>query len=357
MATDSPIRVAILGASGRQGKRRADAVTRVPGMSLAYLADIPQATAALQELSTRYQCPSTSDWEAAVSDKQVDAVVVCTPNSKHVEMALKALQQGKHVLVEKPLANSVAECAELTREADRAQLVLRTGFNYPFRTPIQHGLELFAQGAIGKLLGFRAIISHSQFMGQAGGNQWFCQPGLAGHGAWMDLGIHMVDLAHHVISSVGDQFSTVSAQISEGRVIRPSSTEATLEEECVALYRTRDGRLVSIQASWVEVRPFLGARIELIGDNGRIDIDLGNRVTKIAQRHENRVVESQQEFPYVDPDPSWATEMTLFRDLIQSPQRRGEAGAVGLKVQRLAFAAYESAHADGQSVSLAAAYE
>jgi len=262
-----------------------------------------------------------------------------------------ALMRGKHVLVEKPLSNSMDDVAEMAGEAEQAGLVLKAGFNYPYRAPIKLGFAHFLNGEIGTLLGLRGVISHSQFLGQ-NGNQWFCQPSLAGHGAWLDLGIHLVDLAQWAISADGDEFSTVSAQISDGRLIRAEKGDAHLEEECIAVYRTRANRLVSLHASWVEARSFLGASIELIGDSGRIVIDLGNRSTKLVQRQDGKVTEYVREFPYVDPDPSWTEELTVFRDMILAEDGHHLAGAAGHNVHRLAFAAYDSARADGKIVSL-----
>jgi predicted dehydrogenase len=111
--------------------------------------------------------------------------------------------------------------------------------------------------------------------------------------------------------------------------------------------------LVSLHASWVEARPFLGARIELIGDRGRIEIDLGVRATRLVKRDGSRVTESTTEFDYVDPDPSWAREMELFRNMIDPPAGDGLPANSPLTAHRLAFAAYESARAGGLPVALA----
>src|SRR5262245_51167676 len=300
MRDHDPIRIAILGATGRQGRRRADAVARVPGLLLTHVADIPAAAAPLQELATRYACEYSTDWEQAVRDKKVGAVIICTPNSRHVEMAQESLRQEKHVLVEKPLANSLGEAAQIAAQAARGGLVLKVGFNYPHRAPIRRGFEHLLAGDIGTLLGFRGVISHSQFLGTSSRTQWFCQPDLAGHGAWFDLGIHLVDLAHRAITSCGDDFAMVTAQLADGRLICTDDGRGVLEEECIAIYRTRENRLVSLHASWVEARPFLGARIELIGDRGRVEIDLGARATRLVQRHTGGVTETATEFEYVD---------------------------------------------------------
>jgi predicted dehydrogenase len=351
MSHNHPIRVAILGATGRQGKRRADAVTRVPGMSLVQLSDIPLVATALQELAKKYGCDHATEWEAAIDDPRVDAVLICTPNSRHAEMAHAALKRGKHVLVEKPLANSMSDVAAMVAQAETAGLTLKAGFNYPFRAPIRKGFEHFFAGTIGKLLGMRAVISHSQFMSQTSHNQWFCQPGMAGHGAWLDLGIHVLDLAQWAISADGDEFTTVSAHSSAGRIFPAVPGQTQLDEECVAVYRTRAGRIVTLQASWIDARPFLGARIELIGELGRVEIDLGGRATRLVQRTSGPVTESAEEFAYEDPDPSWTSELIVFRDRVLAGTDRQHRRS-DLKVHQLAFAAYDSAHANGQVVSV-----
>jgi predicted dehydrogenase len=346
MNDNSSLRVAVLGATGRQGRRRADAVTKVPGLAMAQLVDIPEAVAPLEELARKYECAATSDWEAVVRGDLADVVIICTPNSRHAEMALGALAHGKHVLVEKPLADSVENARLVAAEAERKGLALKTGFNVPFRRQLREAFAHFVAGKIGNLLCLRGVISHSQFMSPDAGAKWFCQPGLASHGAWLDLGIHLVDLASRALAVCGDEFATVTAQMAGGRVIVADD----LEEECVALYKTRAGRLVSLHASWVELRPFAGSRFELIGDQGRIDIDLGARTTKLFERQSGKVVESLAQFEYVDPDPSWTTELEAFLQMIHDGPAHSRHAESGLAVQEVAFAAYESARNGGRVV-------
>ncbi|MFN0054065.1 MAG: Gfo/Idh/MocA family protein [Planctomycetales bacterium] len=343
MSSQGAIQVAILGATGRQGRRRADAVSRVPGLAVGLLADLPEAEKSLQELALRWECPFATNWEQAVGQPQIGAVIICTPNSRHAEMALAALAHGKHVLVEKPLADTLASAQEVTDAARRAGLILKTGFNVPFRTQVREALKCLRDGRIGELLGIRGVISHSQFMGEGAGAKWFCQPGLAGHGAWLDLGIHLLELAQRTLNDVGDKACAVTAHLAGGRVIGAPGPENRLEEECVAVFRTRGGRLVSIHASWIEARPFAGARMEWIGSQGRLEVDLGARTTRLCVREATGVRESVSQFEYVDPDPSWTGELQEFHRSILSSGSAWNPDDCSLEVHRLAFAAYESA--------------
>ncbi|MFN0054076.1 MAG: Gfo/Idh/MocA family protein [Planctomycetales bacterium] len=352
MSSEHPISVAILGATGRQGRRRADAVARTPGLALGCLVDIPASSAALGELSEKYRCAASTTWENVVQDPSIGAVVVCTPNSWHTPMTIGALQGGKHVLVEKPLCDAMDSAEQMVAEAERAGVTLKVGFSYPYRAPVREGFQHLIDGTIGGLLGVRGVMSHSIFLEANQQRKWFSQPDQAGHGAWFDLGIHLVDLAHRAVLLAGDEFVGVNAQVAGGRLIAPGVDPQVLEEECVALYRTRGGRLTSLHASWVEARPFLGCRFELIGELGRVEIDLGTRTVRRIVRRDGKASESVKEFDYVDPDPCWGAEMAEFRDMIRGDADGRTCGRVGLRVHRLAFAAYESARHEGLPVSL-----
>ncbi len=92
----------------------------------------------------------TSHWESVLSDRQVDAVIVALPVSLHHPFALEALQAGKHVLVEKPLARSVGECDELIRTADRHERVLMVGHTFEFNAAVQTVGEYLRTGELGE---------------------------------------------------------------------------------------------------------------------------------------------------------------------------------------------------------------
>ncbi len=144
----------------------------------------------------------------AVTDENVDAVVVATPNAQHVDVAVAAADAGKHVLVEKPMARTLAEADTMVDAAARAGVVLMTAHNLRFAAPFAALRTHVVGGGIGRLTGFRAAFGHAgpeQWVSDA---TWFRDPELAGGGALIDLGVHVVDLVRMV---TGDEVVAVSA--------------------------------------------------------------------------------------------------------------------------------------------------
>jgi len=97
-----------------------------------------------------------TDYREVLTRRDIDAVVVATPNFLHREIVLAALAAGKHVLCEKPLALNREEAEEMLRAAERAGRVHMTAFTYRFTPAIQHARRLIEQGTLGELRTVRA---------------------------------------------------------------------------------------------------------------------------------------------------------------------------------------------------------
>ena len=351
------LRATILGAAGRQGRRRTDAVLQTPGLALAKLVDVPEFKDDLQCLARQSKCAFTTDWQKAVTSRATDVVIICTPNHLHAEMAIEALGHGKHVLLEKPLANTLEDATKIVAERRSVSSVLKVGFNYRYRDPIKRALEYLRSGVIGRLLSLRAVIGHSQFLEPLRERSWFVDPTLGGRGALLDLGVHMLDLARLALSIDHDEFESVVARTCVGRVFNPTADttpadRSQVDEEACAIFRSRAGRNFILNASWVELRKFLGARIEFIGDDGRIEADLTTHTTRLVRRGHGMLREELTAFDAVSPDPSWAAELVELRDSILYGRPLEGNGEDGLAAQRLVFAAYASAQAGGYPVQL-----
>src|SRR5699024_2111918 len=115
---------------------------------------------AVGEAAERYGfAGSTTRWQDLVEDGEIDVIDICTPGDTHVEIAIAALEAGKHVLCEKPLATSVAESARMTRAAAaaRAQGVRSMcGFSYRRTPALAYARRLVAEGAVGEIRQVRA---------------------------------------------------------------------------------------------------------------------------------------------------------------------------------------------------------
>ena len=133
------------------------------------------------------------DFLKSVADPAVDAVVVATLNATLAPISAAAIRAGKHVIVEKPGAITVAEIDELQALAAQHQVQVRVGFNHRFHPALQKARELFTSGALGELMFVRARYGHGARVGYD--KEWRSDPALSGGGELMDQGVHLIDLA------------------------------------------------------------------------------------------------------------------------------------------------------------------
>ncbi len=247
----SAFRFALIGC-GAIGRFRAQGLARTPGAQLASVSDIDAArgNAFVSEFGARY----VPDWRAAMAD--VDAVIVSTHPPLHEEMCVAALEQGKHVLCEKPLARNPEECRRILDAAQKSGKHLATGFNYRYYQSIVTAREILDSGRIGRLDHIRS------FAGHPGGKEftapWVYDPSTMGGGALVDNGIHILDLTLYFLGKVSEVKGYRTSNVWE---------KGLCEDNAFALLKNPDGPVASLQASWTEWR---GYRfwIEIFGTRG-----------------------------------------------------------------------------------------
>jgi UDP-N-acetylglucosamine 3-dehydrogenase len=201
------------------------------------------------------------DWRELIAARDIDAVDICAPNHLHAEIAVAAAAAGKHVLVEKPMAVSLAEADGMIAAADRAGVVLMVAHNLRFAPLYREVKRLLDEGAIGRLLAARGFFMHAgpdEFWGAE--SDWFWDAGRAGGGSLLDMGIHMVDLMRWY---VGEAVTEVSAMTS--RMLKPSP----FEDNAVVLMRFEGGLVASVQSSW-SARPQPDRGLTIHGEEGYI---------------------------------------------------------------------------------------
>ena len=157
-----------------------------------------------KEQAETYSVPQAfGSYEALLASPDVDAVYIPLPNSLHLEWTLKALDAGKHVLCEKPLATTAAECEQVARKADETGLRVLEGFMYRFHPRFERLLELLQQNAVGDVTFIR--VAHS-FAVSGGGNIRFSSR--LGGGALLDVGCYCANVSRTV---TGEEPVKVSA--------------------------------------------------------------------------------------------------------------------------------------------------
>ena len=250
------MRYGLIGCGGI-GTLRAKALRQTPGAQLVALFDIESNRS--KQLAQLVSAEVMPTWADLVMSDDIDAVVVSTPPDSHAELTIAALQAGKHVLCEKPLARSSLECQSMVDAAQQAGRFLATGFNYRFYPSVMKARDLLASGRIGEL---DHIRSYAGYTAADHSQSWLHEASVMGGGALWDNGTHLIDLTAFFLGNVVEAEGFASGAIWGFQGI---------EDNGFLLLRNQDGRIASLQASWTEWKGYRFL-LEIYGYKGIIQI-------------------------------------------------------------------------------------
>jgi predicted dehydrogenase len=141
-------------------------------------------------------------WENLLADPKVDVVDICLPNYMHKEVVLAAIDAGKHVICEKPLANTAADSKEMLEAAEKAGIVHQVGFNWRMPPAIRLAKKFVTEGALGKILDFRGFWLSEWAIDPSVPVSWRFDKSKAGSGSLGDIGGHIIDYARFLVGEV-----------------------------------------------------------------------------------------------------------------------------------------------------------
>ena len=311
-----------------------------------------------------------TDWRALIARDDVQLIDIAAPGGVHAPIAIAALQAGKHVLCEKPLANTLAEAERMSAAADAAfpsGARAMVGFNYRRVPALALARRLVEQGRIGTLRHVRAVYLQDWLVDPDSPLTWRMQAEQAGSGALGDLGAHIVDLARFL---TGDEIAGVSALSATFVQRRPlpdgeGAGEVTVDDAVVFTARFESGALGSFEATRYAAGRKNGLRIELNGSAGSLAFDLerlnelefydGDDTDGGATAGFRRILVTEPEHPYLSgwwpPGHTLGWEHTFTnqaRDLLTAIADGGQPAPSfgdGLAVQRVLDAVARSAAA------------
>jgi predicted dehydrogenase len=304
-----------------------------------------------------------TDWRKLIARDDVDLVDICTPGDTHAEIAIAALEAGKHVLCEKPLANSVAEAeamAEAARKARERGVRAMVAFNYRRVPALAHARNLVASGALGEIRHVRSVYLQDWLSDPQAPMTWRLRKESAGSGALGDLGAHIVDAAQFV---TGDVITGVSALTNTFVKRRPSEgggmDEVTVDDTALFLARLSGGAVASFEATRFALGRKNAMRLEVNGSKASLAFDFESM--NELQWYEGtgteagfrRILVTEPEHPYVGVwwppghllgyEHTFTNEVADLLDAVGAGTDPEPSFDDGLRVQRVLHAVEESA--------------
>jgi predicted dehydrogenase len=372
---------AFMGAAHSQGWRTVGRVFDLP-RSPVLAAVCGRDASAVRAMADRHGwAAAETDWRALIARDDVDLVDICTPGDSHAEIALAALAAGKHVLCEKPLANTVEEAEAMTEAAEaafaRGQMSM-VGFNYRRLPATSLARKMVAEGRLGALRHVRVTYLQDWLVDPEFPLTWRLRKELAGSGALGDLGAHIVDLAQYLagepvvgVSALTETFvrerplpGGVSSGLTAVSATNPRAGgvgTVTVDDAALFTGRFASGALASFEASRFATGRKNSLRIELNGERGSLAFDL-ERLNELSYHDHTepgthagfrRILVTEPDHPYLEawwpPGHGLGYEHTFThqaRDLVRAiAAGRGPepSFADGLRVQRVLAAVEESA--------------
>ena len=297
---------------GKMGKIRYEALRHMPGCQVVCCSEPKHKVEVPAELE------NVKNPKDIFSRKDIDAVIVCTPNYLLKDFVVKGLENGKHVFCEKPPGRNMAELQEMIKaQVKNKHCKLMFGFNHRHHESILHAKKAADSGEYGRILWMRGRYGKS--VDKNFFSNWRSKKKLAGGGIFLDQGIHMLDL---FLMFCGD-FEEVRAFVSN------LYWKLDIEDNVFAMFRNKKGQVASLHSTMTQWRHLFSFEIFL--DRGYIAINglktssntYGDEVIAIAKNRTPPPEASwtEEEKLVFHTDQSWEKELGIFVDAIRQNKK------------------------------------
>jgi predicted dehydrogenase len=253
-----------------------------------------------------------TDWRQAIAREDVDIVDICTPGFLHAEIAIAALEAGKHVLCEKPLANDASEAERMVAAADAAKQrgqVAALGHTYRRVAALAQARRLVEDGRLGRILQARASYLQDWLVDESAPMTWRLRRETAGSGALGDIGSHAIDQIQFL---TGLRATSVRGRLTTAVPERPgddgSLEPVTVDDAAWATLELEGGAIASIEASRIATGRKNELVVELFGTKGALRFDLEalnelwflDRTVPVAEQGFARILVTEPDHPYLE---------------------------------------------------------
>lgn len=270
--------------------------------------------------ATEFGAEAHTEWEELLGEGGLDIVDICVPPNLHAPIALRALEQGMHVLCEKPLARNPEEACSMVRKAEECGKLLMTAFCHRFHPPVLFAKEMIDNDDLGRIIMFRSRFSR----GRGGAeDRWGADPEIAGGGVLMGNGVHSIDLFRYLVGEVASVTGKIAC-FQEGDPV---------EDSGIVVLQAENGALGVIEASWATP----GGRnvLELYGTAGACIVDYDSN--QVRYKTADMAVWETRE---VGGPDRFQREICHFADAVRGLQKLEVTGYDGLRANEIVAEVY-----------------
>jgi predicted dehydrogenase len=292
-------KIGIIGC-GLIGNKRAKALL---GHELIYVADMNEELA--KKLAEEYNCKYTKDYKE-VTSSDADIIIVSTSNNMLVPIALDAVKNGKHVLIEKPGARTPEEMKKLIDAVHGTDIKVKVGFNHRYHPAMLKAKEILKTEDVGDIMFIRARYGHGGRVGYD--KDWRAKKSVSGGGELLDQGCHLIDLGRMFLGDFSEAIGYITKYFWDMEV----------EDNGFALLKTPKGQIMQMHASWTDWKNIFS--FEIMTRTAKLEISglgrsYGIETLTYYKMKPEMGPPDKQVFTFEGEDNSWEPE---FSDLIDA---------------------------------------
>lgn len=327
------IKIAIIG-SGKLGQRHAKIYSSFPNVDVVAICDTNKKLA--QHCASKFSCKEFTSSETLLKNIDFDAASICTPNGIHLEPSIDLIKQGKHILVEKPLATTITDCKKIISQSKKQGIVLMTGHThrfYPCNVKLKKIIKSGGLGAV-KIITDYSLLPYKIDASSSKIGKWNFQKSIGG-GIIFDS-VHFIDRIRWWFDTEFDYVNSLAM----GKIRNNSKTE----EYCFITFRLKNG----IIGSLLPIGPSLGsydANVSIVGTMGNLSMKFGEEIRLGTKKWKNidfKGKSSPQSREHIMM--GFRSEIKEFIDSIKQkrePSVTGEDGLKSIKVVQAIFDSYK----------------
>ena len=298
---------------GSMGYNHVRIYSELENANLVAISDMVRGT--LDKVSKEFNTVGYVDYDNILQIDDIEVVNICVPTVFHHDVVMRAIEAGKNVLVEKPIASKLNEAEEMIKAAEDAGVTLATGHVERFNPAVRVAKKLIDEGAIGEV-----VTANSKRLGPF-------PPRIRDVGVAIDLAIHDIDIFNYLFNS---RANTVFANMSS------KLKNCEFEDHAEIMTKYDSGVLSILETNWLT--PYKKRQLNITGIDGIISVDYGNQTVTLFK--ENNQVEDIK----VENKEPLKEELRSFVDCVQNnipPEVSGKDGYEALRIVDAAMTSYK----------------